>query len=384
MDIPFDGILTLLIFLVGIPAIILQLISAAERRAVINREDLDVKKFLRNALFVIIFVLILQFVRMFLFSSLQDALKNFVEQIIWLILFGSLFYFVMKVSKQIPEQYGRRERIIEKLKQEVINDVIQKSRIEGGSFRDLASLGKQCEPGQEREMVVDAFKDIVKATLKTPEYNGDSFEPLINEIVHMLASNPEPRDLENYNSAIKLLSEIMSVKVPSETDNDKQRAVHAVSELGRTLIIHFKSVERDNIILDYTDSLELALLTSRKMLTEVSQALFEIGICAVDEKQDIVVVASLDKLTTLAECYPPLSNEFVADMLGLLAHFRAMEGSREEFSWTKFREVKEYLPDDLLLSLENASNHCQRTMYFDVADELSQMAEILQNQAGAC
>lgn len=376
MQIPFDGIMTLLIFLVGIPALILQLISAAERRAILKKERLDVKSFLWKAVTVVSIGLILQFYFMFLLKNCDVAIKNFIEQLIWLCTFGGLFYLVLQVSKQIPEQFGRRERIIEKLTQDIIRETKNKERIAGGTFNDLANLGKQCDPGQEREMVISAFTELVKTTLKKPEYKGDSFEALIEELVHMLVANPEQKDLSNYDATIKILSAILSADTRLGIADDKQRTVHAISKLGQTLIVHFKSVERDNIILDYVDSLEFAL-AKREMLTEVSQALFEIGVCAVKEDQDFMVVATLDKLTSLAENYSPLPDEFVADMLGLLASFWAKGGSRKELAETKLYEVENFLPKSLALSLDGAKNHCQQTMYFDVADQLVLMKEAL-------
>jgi len=194
-------------------------------------------------------------------------------------------------------------------------------------------------------------------------------------LVHILASNPEAKDLGNYDIAIKIFFAILTTRSHLETDDDTRRTVNAMSKLGRTLIIHFKSMERDNIILNYIDSLEFAL-TKQKMLTEVSQALFEIGICAVEENQDFVVVAAVDKMTSLAENFVPLPPEFVADMLGLIAHFWAKNGSRKEFAETKLCEVEKFLPKDLVSCLEGARMHCKSSMYFDVADELSQLTEI--------
>jgi hypothetical protein len=189
----------------------------------------------------------------------------------------------------------------------------------------------------------------------------------------MLASDPEPKDLTNYDKAIKLLSAILSA--PSATmDNDRQRAVHAISKLGQTLIINFKSVERDNIILKYNDSLELAL-SKPEMLTEVSQALFELGSCAVREKHDFVFVAALDKMTTLAGAYAPLPDEFATDFLGLIAHYWTQEGSRKQLARVKFAEVRKHLKTPILATMERSIEHLHSTMYFEEADNLTLMAE---------
>jgi hypothetical protein len=295
--------------------------------------------------------------------------------------FIPLIILVLRVAKTIPEQYGRREKIVEKLTREVLEGLQSKARVGGGTFADLANLGKQCDPGQEREMVVNALKEIVKVVIAKPAYKGDSFETLTDELVHMLASDPEPKDLNNYDIAIKILSAILSAQPLSGTEDDKRRAIHAASKLGQTLIVNFKSVERDNIILEYIDSLELAL-PQREMLTEVSQALFEIGVCAVKEGHDFVFVAALDKMTALAEAYPPLPSEFVTDLLGLIAHYWVKEGSRNRLARDKFQEVRKFLGKPILPMLETAERHLVNTMYFDEADRLAHMAEdIRQEQA---
>jgi len=379
MEIPFDGILTLLIFLVGIPALVLQLISAAERRAAVKKEGLDVRSSLTVALIVVVIGVLVQF--WYAYSTNSSDSKSIIQQAIWVGTFIPLIILVLRVAKTIPEQYGRREKIVEKLTREVLEELQSKARVGGGTFADLANLGKQCDPGQEREMVVNALKEIVKVVIAKPAYKGDSFETLTDELVHMLASDPEPKDLNNYDIAIKILSAILSAQPLSGTEDDKRRAIHAASKLGQTLIVNFKSVERDNIILEYIDSLELAL-PQREMLTEVSQALFEIGVCAVKEGHDFVFVAALDKMTALAEAYPPLPSEFVTDLLGLIAHYWVKEGSRTRLARDKFQEVRKFLGKPILPMLETAERHLVNTMYFDEADKLAHMAEdIRQEQA---
>lgn len=384
MEIPFDGILTLLIFLVGIPALVLQLISAAERRAVQKKERLDVKSFLVKAIWSLVIGLLLEFA-LTLLSIIEGwtvEITQLIGQIIWLIIFGVLFSFAWQVARQIPEQYGQREKIVDKLYDEVIKEVSTKKHIEGGTFIDLANLGKHCEPGQEREMVVNAFKEIVKEVLAGTNYKGDSLEALIDQLVHMLASDPAPKDLSNFDITIKIFTAILSIQPQPEIDNDKQRTIHAISKLGQTLIVHFKSVERDNILLEYIDSLELAL-SKREMLTDISQALFEIGVCAVKEDHDFVFVAALDKMTTFAANYSPLPDEFVTDLLGLVSHYWTQDGSRKQLARDKFNEIKKFLKKPILSTLERSRQHLISTMYFDEADKLAQMADDIRREAAA-
>jgi hypothetical protein len=374
MDIPFDALLTLLIFLVGIPALILQLISPTERHAVLKNGRLDVRSFLKRALIFIAGGILVQLL-LFILPIRNEDMLQLLRQLAWVILFVFLFALALDIAQKIPEQYGRREKIVDTLRRDVLNEMPKRKRlnVSGETFSDLANLGKHCEAGQERGMVAQAFMEIVNATLADSRYTGDSFETLIEELVHMLAFNPEAKDLYNYRTVLDILCTVLAANHSAETDNDKRRAVHAISHLGRTLIVNFKSVERDNAILAYVDSLEFAL-SKPNMFTEVSQALFEIGICAAQTEHDFVAVAALDKLTSLAERQsPPLPVEFVADMFGLLAHYWGMDGSRKEYAIHKFEETKKFLGKNRIQILKKAQSHLVSTMYFDEADKLGEM-----------
>jgi hypothetical protein len=374
MEIPFDALLTVLIFLVGIPALILQLISPTERHAALKKGRLDVRSFLKKALLFIAGGILLQLLLFFLRVG-DDDTQQLLRQLAWVILFSLLFALALDIAQKIPEQYGRREKIVEALTRDVLSELPKRQRlnVSGETFRDLANLGKHCDAGQEREMVVSALVEIASAVLADSRYVGDSFETLIEELVHMLAFNPETKDLYNYRTAVDILSAILAAGHSGETDDDRRRAAHAISHLARTLIINFNSVERDNVILAYVDSLEFALFKPN-MFTEVSQALFEIGISAAEADHDFVAVAALDKLTSLAGRHPiPLPVEFVADMFGLLAHYWGMDGSRKEYAIRKFEETKKFLGKNKIQTLKKAQSHLVATMYFDEADKLGQM-----------
>ena len=378
MDIPFDGLLTLLIFLVGIPALILQLISPSERHAVLKKKRLDVGSFLKTALLIIGAGIATQMLFSLLFrQAAEGAPQQTVRQLVWMAVFGGLFYLALDISRQIPEQFGRREKIIETLTRDLLGELKKRNRlnVSGETFDDLANLGKHCDAGQEREMVVKAFMEIEKAVLLDARYAGDSFETFIDELTHILAFNPEAQDLYNYRTTVDIFSAILAANHTTKAEDDQRRAVHAISRLGRTLIVNVKSVERDNVILAYVNSLDF-VLNRPHMLTEISQALFEMGICAVEANHDFVAVAALDKLTTLAERQsPPLPVEFVADLFGLLGRCWVQEGSRREYAHRKFEETKKFLGANTFQRLKEAQEHLVKTMYFGEADYLGQMAE---------
>jgi hypothetical protein len=381
MEIPFDALLTLLIFLVGIPALILQLISTPERRVVVRRKRIDVNSFLRRASVIFAFGFGLQIIRIWYGKSYTNFnFDSLIEQGIWLATFIGLFSLVFIVSKQIPEQYGQREKIIESLANDVLKDAKKNGRIGGETFSDLASLGSQCEAGQEREMVISQFKDFVLTVLKDDNYTGESFEALIEELIYILTSKPEQQDLECYDLSIKMLAAILSKNTKNASDNDKRRSLNAISLLGRTLLEHFESVEADNLILDFVDTAEFAVLNGGNLLTDVSQTIFEIGECASAMRQDFIAVASLDKLSTLAISSTPMPDEFSVDLLGLISHLWVEGGSRKKYADQKLEAIQPYLTKDLVLAIRDAATHCYITLHFDTADKLGKMQEELAKQ----
>jgi hypothetical protein len=378
MEIPFDAIFTLMIFMVVTISSVLQAISPIERQVVQKKGRLDVRSFFRRAIWIVVIGIVAQAI--YIWSThIGDpgANQQIVQQLIWMAVFGFLFYLAWIISQQIPQHYGRREKIVESLTQDILDELKNRRRlnVSGETFNDLANLGKHCEAGQEREIVVKAFMKIAQSVLADSRYGGDSFETFIDELTHMLAFNPEARDLYNYRTTMDIFSSILAADRSTTITDDKRRAVHAISRLGRTLIVNFQSVERDNVILAYINSFDL-VLNKPHMLTEISQALYEIGHSAMEAGHDFVAVSALDKLTSLAgRLSPPLPVEFVADLFGLLAHYRAMGGSRREFANRKFEETKAFLDENAIQALKDAQKHLVKTMYFEEADKLGELIE---------
>ena len=374
MEIPFDAILTLLIFLVGIPAVILQLISAAERRVIVRKEKIDVNSFLLIAIGIFLIGFIFQLgLAWYANGKPEFQLEKLLEQIIWLFTFAALFGLALHVVKKIPEQFGQREKIIENLSKDILQDAGENCKISGDAFDDLVNLGVQCEAGEEREMIVSQLSDFVLLLLSCENYNGDSFEQLIEELIRILVSNPTAQDLNCYALSIRMFSEILSHDATNLHMDDKRRALSAISLLGQTMLEHFKSVQADKLILDYVDTTELAALAEKDLLTDVSQVLFDLGICAANADQDFVAVAALDKLASLAEFHTPMPFEFSVDLLGLLSHFWVADKSRRIYAERKVARIESFLPKKLIPALEDAESHCYLTVQFDTADNLKEM-----------
>ena len=106
MDIPFDGIVSLLLFLVGIPAIVLQFMAEDVRRVLIKRVTAPREIASRLGIAVLTVILAILFVVRY-----PDR-----EEFIWSVMFFLLLIIILWTTFQVQYRYGWREIIILGLK----------------------------------------------------------------------------------------------------------------------------------------------------------------------------------------------------------------------------------------------------------------------------
>lgn len=246
---------------------------------------------------------------------------------------------------------------------------------------DLIDLAKQSDPGKDRELILSAFNELVIEVCSHAEYRGDALETLINELVNVLTSEPDPEDLRNFQSAAGIMTSIIALNGNNEQIiglKDRQHAVRALSVLEQTILSHFTlSLGADYILMGYVQVLGLATDRFPVMATDVSQAFFEIGSLAIERKQTLIAASVLEKMLNLGEGNAPLQSELAADLLGLTAHFWMSGSSNNMFARERLLEIQGFLESPLQIEIEKASLHCRKTMQFETADKLAQMAKDL-------
>ena len=375
--IPFDGIITLFVFLIGVPALVFQLMDPEIRRVVLKRQNfwIETPLYVLAAIIVVIIAIALG-----VWS--ENSAQVFVwTKWVWSGMFLLLFMITTVVAIRVPYHYGRRENIVSALKREGSNYLRKNGYLPDSSLSDLIDLGKQSDPGKDRELILTAFNDLVVDVCSHPLYRGDALETLINELVNVLTSEPDPEDLRNFQSAAGIMTNIITLDGEGNHAvglKDRQHAVRALSVLEQTILSHFTlSLGADYILMGYVQVLGLAADRFLVMTTDVSQAFFEIGSLAIDKKQTLIAVSVLEKMLSLGERNAPLKSELAADLLGLIAHFWTSGSSNKKFVSERLPEVQTYLASPLQFEVEKASIHCQKTMQFDTADRLVLMAKDL-------
>lgn len=374
-SIPFDGIITLFVFLIGVPALVFQLMDPEIRRVVLKRRNfwIETPLYVLAAIIVVVTAIALE---VWSEGSTQHVAWT---RWVWSGMFLLLFFITAVVAIRVPYHYGRRENIVSVLKREASNYLRRKGYLPDSSLSDLIDLAKQSDPGKDRELILSAFNDLVVDVCMHPGYQGDALETLINELVNVLTSEPDPEDLRNFQSAAGIMTNIIALDGKDKQSvglKDRQHAVRALSVLEQTILSHFTlSLGADYILMGYVQVLGLAADRFPVMTTDVSQAFFEIGSLAIDKKQTLIAASVMEKLLSLGERNAPLKSELAADLLGLTAHFWTSGLSNNKFACERLSEIQKYLETPLQIEIDKASLHCQKTMQFDTADKLSKMAE---------
>lgn len=372
VEIPFDGIITLLVFLVGIPALVLQFMAPDVRRVTMEKVTFptEVRKWGVIALLIIIFFIIIAYI----FTPFQ--------QVIWFVMFVLLVGIVAAATIQVQYRYGWREVVVTTLMRTVIEKLHKNSgHLDRGALERLIEVGKQSDSGPDREVVLKAMRDLTTQTCFYKEYKGDALEILIDGLVKMLATRPTAEDIPNYQIAVGILTTILSAGNADQENSliDQQHAVRALSALGQTFLEINLSVGTDHILMDYEEALGLAVSHHPAMLTDVTQSLLEVGAVALERQHFLFAVATFERLLSIIE-ENQSSSEAVADLLGLTAHFWKAGDSSNDFAHRRLGRIKKIIKGSFPRALRQAKLHSQMTMRFDTADKLAQMAKDVQGE----
>ena len=371
MVLPIDSIIALLIFLVGIPAIVLQFMSSDVRHVAMEnmKPPREISWTLAGAALFI--------------GSAWWLARIFPEEqeTIWLVSLLLLFVLVSISAFLIVYRYGWREGIIGGIQNKALRK-LQADRIPRRSqeLADLLEIGKQSKGGPDRAIVLDALANLANAICAHKAYNGDSLVLLIDGLVKILATHPDAEDILNYQKAAEILTQILCAGSTADGSGliDQQHAVRALSVLGQAFLADITiSVETDYVLMNYVGALGIAVSRQPVLLTDVSQSLMEVGSVALEHGQYLFAVAALEQLLSMiegtTEGVAAYSDEAIADLLGRIAHFWTRGVSSRELAENRIPRVKASLRGTFSDAMEEARAHSQMTMRFETADKLSQM-----------
>jgi hypothetical protein len=368
--IPFDAITTLLVFMVGVPAVVLQTLPPEVRQVVTKRWE---------RLLASIGLPVLAALLVVAAGLLLETRGGLPPRILWSGVIVLLFATVLVTAFRMPRNYGRRDAVVRQLEREVGRRIAAQGRLVEESLHDLIELGKQSEMGREKQLVLEALLDLADAVCSHPGYEGDRLEELVLGLVDILPPTTRRGSLPNFAAATQVLRTIVTSFDPGRRESMKQvdliHAIRALSTLGRASL----ALGTDSAPLSIVQT--LGSIRAERADTLVSQALFEIGVEAIRSGSVLVAMACLSDLITLVESRSPASGELAADTLGLLAHFWSDGETGHEYARVRLDRIRDDLEEEVPAALAAAAEHCARTTQFRTADLLRTMQRDLSEGA---
>jgi hypothetical protein len=358
-DIPFDAFVTLLVFLVGLPAVVLQTLPGETRQLLAKRARhlvLDTALPFGGAVAIVAG------------SGLAVRLGRIDPDLVWTGTLAALLVLGLVSGVRIIRRYGRPESVVRLLEREALSGVARRGRPEEELLHDLVEFGRHCEPGRGREWVLETLQALAERTFADPRYRGDQLEDLIAGVVDLVVSGAERPSPRNLATASGILRRTLRALDKAQGDTFRQadalHAIHATSRLTRAAL----STEPESSALRMVQALGVTGLRHPETSVAVSQVLYGMVAAALEVGKVLIAISALEHLITLLEANAPAEGELVADTLGAVAHFWASGATARAFARERLARIEGHLKSGLAAALEATEVHCAHRTLFRTAD----------------
>jgi hypothetical protein len=365
----------MLVFAIGLPALITQLIVQEDIRQIVQRWH----TWFCVALCIPILIALLLFVWLLhptggeapgspapTSSAAYDFGSNFAALLLTVIPFFSLALFLLL-------RLYRREAIVGFLTKKLLGSFAAKGRFDRRSVQDLLYLGEKGAAGREKNLVLDAIKELVSAAAKSDKYRGDQLDEILHGLPVILANPERPGDDGNFGKAAHILEQVKEHLPQGDhlSTRDQGTADSMLISLGKNAV----RLQLANAPFTFVQFAELG----------EQDMLFEIGLGALRLHRFDLAVAALRQLEAMAATKGSLSasdDETTGYLLGLLAHF-AMQGySTCRQAEQGLADIKDSANPSLSACLESAVNFHYESLRFDTADHLVKLQSALKSEDG--
>jgi len=379
MSIPLDAIITIFIFLIGLPAFTLQILDRELRRIVLKwHSQLIFYTIVPILLSGVVFALGL---KASLICNQETEPNHFVgkalvavfghdEEYVWIAILIVLLSIVGS-STLLITAYWRRRPIIHKLSRLAARKIPMGGRLAEPDLKELVQLGVQSQPGQDKALVLKALARLAESVQANAKYDGARLEDLILGLEEILGAGPQIASPMNFQFAADLLSNLIMSACKKKSADDLKLAIQTVSMSGRLSLHH----EPSHIQNKFVEALTLANNGQPEGSMWVSQALFEIGSEAVERHQMLVAMAALSKNESLLLRQSPTNGELARDFISLLAHFWAQGEAAKNYATPYLKDAPSYFSQPLPEVIKAAQKHCEKTARFKTSGHLSQMLD---------
>ena len=360
-EIPFDGLVTFFVLLIGLPAVVLNSLPAEIRRVLEKRRALLARD-LGLPILIAIGVAAATVV-VHRFGVWNDGP-------VWSVGFGMLAALATYAAFLAPRRYGQREAVIDMLAGEAARELRETGRLQEDALTDLIEFGQRSEPLREKLPTLEALRDLTEQVCNHPRYAGDALTDTIDGVVAIVVEADGPARPLLVPPALAVLRRAVRAFDPERAGHtDASGAIHGMSVLG------IEAIDMGNpaVMQTITQSLGWSRGKDRALTTARSQALFEVGMAAIDRGEMLGAMKVLDGLTSLIHANAPAEGELARDAIGLFAHFWTSGETGRQFARFRMSQLEDYFKRDIAAVVDATIEHCQLRALFDTADKVRAM-----------
>jgi len=365
---------TLLVFALGIPALLLQVIVPEDLRRLIHRR----LRRLRWSVSVISFLIVI--VAAGLIWVLHPCPNSYIPG--WQHLAAAVamtaILVVTIVFWLISSRICRRDTVIRDLERDSTKMACRSGMLAERPLADLIYLGEQGDAGLEKTQALEALDRLAAQVQSVNAYAGDGLEQLVQGIEAILMGGGQRGSVGNFRLAAGIQGRIMVrlQELGLTASPDMSITLRTLGRLG-VAALHLES---EPIAVAFLETVASSDDGQDGAFQAASQRLFEIGTSALETKRFLIAVAALNKLEALAERRLPLTGEISADLLGLLAHFWTAGKAARGHARSVLSRTEASFSPSLRDCLRSAIKHQIRTTEFDTADKLEIMLAKLEER----
>jgi hypothetical protein len=365
MSLPLDSIATIFIFLIGLPAILLQTLPSEVRHTVL-KERRQVALFTLGPIVVAVMVVALGVY----FTHPSGPLGKLGErgmEVVWFVITTALLFVCGGGALLLTERW-RRVSVVARLRRAAGRGIALFGRPLEEDLCTLVELGVQSRGGEDKNLVIAALDELVTSTQALDGYDGAQLEELIKGLEDVLVAGPYKASAANFKAGAELLERLVWESRDADDSDDLKMAVQLAAILAREAMRY----EQPHDQIKFVEVLAFAGEGRNIGYAQwASQALLEVGSQAIESGRMLVAMTALSKLENLVLANPPVEGELAFDFVGLIAHFHAQELTGRDYG-------KPYLDaalfrDPLPEVIRQARAACIQSARFRTGDHLARL-----------
>jgi len=355
-------LIVLLVFALGIPALILQIaVPENIRRIILDRMKRTWWHLSWRRLIIALSIASLVFV-WFLHPCSNGFLPTWKSYIAAIIISIVLFLTIQFWWRMFLLGMPVREMAVRIMRRDLSGTYSKRWLLDEKILDDLTHLGEQGTSGYEKELVIDSFDHLTEYVQNSERYRGVELEDLIRGFETILTDKENQGSNRNFCLVCNILKRIQ--------DNIKDRGLSSLTDASLTL----QTLGRLGVFAIETKS-ESTALTFLEAVASDNNVLFQMGLSALRARRSHIATAALTKLEALAEQTPLLTPIKTVHLFGLLSHFWTAGSSTRLRAKSFLFRMQGFFSPSLAECLKLAIEYHYNITNFDTADALVVMLE---------